>query len=112
MTVNYRSSSDTADDRPVLGGTPESARARREVNDTRALPCRRERLLDVGHVAQIGEDLLAHALVEGADGADHLHFIGNDVVADATVDRTEGQHRRLFAETPDLHWVTWPGMDG
>jgi chromosome segregation ATPase len=31
VTVNYRSSSDTADDRPVLGGTPESARARREV---------------------------------------------------------------------------------
>lgn len=31
MTVNYRSSSDTADDRPVLGGTAESARARREV---------------------------------------------------------------------------------
>ncbi|MNV05864.1 hypothetical protein D3C71_962170 [compost metagenome] len=52
----------------------------------------------IGHVAQVGEDLLAHAFIEGADGADHLHFIGNDVVADAAVDRAEGQHRRLLGE--------------
>jgi dGTPase len=22
------------------------------------------------------------------------------------------QHRRLFPETPDLHWVIWPGLEG
>ncbi|KAG1255598.1 hypothetical protein G6F68_010232 [Rhizopus microsporus] len=52
----------------------------------------------LGHVAQVGEDLLAHAFVEGTDGADHFHFIRNDVVADAAVDRAEGQHRRLLGQ--------------
>ncbi|CEE81602.1 hypothetical protein XAC2852_810091 [Xanthomonas citri pv. citri] len=51
-----------------------------------------------GHVLEIGKDLLAHALVEGADGADHFHIVGDDVVADAALDRAEAEHRRLLGQ--------------
>ena len=47
------------------------------------------------HVGQVGEHRLAHVLVEGADGADHLHAVGNDVEAHAAADRAEAQHHRL-----------------
>ena len=49
-----------------------------------------------GDVLQVLEHCLAHAFVEGADGADHFHLVGNDVVADAALDRAEGDdHRQL-----------------
>src|SRR5690606_12070118 len=47
-----------------------------------------------GDVDQVRMDALAHARVEGADGADQLHAVGDDVVADAALDRAEGHDGR------------------
>ncbi len=35
-----------------------------------------------------------------------------DFIAGMTDNYAVSQHRRLFAETPDLHWVIWPGREG
>ncbi len=51
-----------------------------------------------GDVVQVGVDLRAHAFVEGADGAGHLHLVGDDVVADAAVELAEADHRRLVGQ--------------
>ena len=46
-----------------------------------------------GRAPQPFVQLGAHAGVEGADRADHLHVLGHDVVAHAAVDRADGEHR-------------------
>lgn len=35
-----------------------------------------------------------------------------DFIAGMTDNYAVSQHRRLFPETPDLHWVIWPGLEG
>ena len=43
-------------------------------------------------------DVVAHRFVEGADRAAHLDRVGDDVVAHAALDRADGDDRRLARE--------------
>ena len=51
-------------------------------------------------------DVVSHLFVEGADGAAHLHRVGNDVLAQAALDDADGDHRRLAGD------VDLPAHDG
>src|SRR5450830_1831597 len=52
----------------------------------------------LGRVADALLGVTAHALVEGAQGAQHLDLVRDDVEAGATVDGADGHHGGFFAD--------------